>query len=172
VKQLWLCILLIIILTACAAVPEGGLGRCNQGLCVKLGAQGPFRYGEPLTLTITLTSDRDQDVNASLNIPNNLMIEQPKSPNDTAIDQPTQGFYSWKAIHAKANISKTITFKTAFSNEDIYQVVVYADANGIGTSDQIQIGYSKTGISVYFQGTLVPTRLVPSPTSKRPAPIP
>jgi hypothetical protein len=146
--RLLLFLLTALLLASCVAAPVGGLGHCSRGLCVRLSADEPMRYGQPVSLTVLVTTDQNQFVNVSLYIPKNFIIKQPNNPNDTAIDQLTRPNYTWNALPTRANVPTALNFKTVFSNDDVYQVVVYAETKGVITTDELRISYSKDGISL------------------------
>ena len=60
-------------------------GRCENGICVKLEVSEPIRFNEPVTLTITVSSEKDiQDLGVSLYHDVNVSIVKDESTEITS----------------------------------------------------------------------------------------
>ncbi len=89
-KRLWMLAILMIVLAGCggSAAPSGG--QCNQGLCVEIEVVEPIRWGEPLLVQITVTSQDDiSNLGISLMYPEKeIVVEEP--------EKVEQGEVVWK----------------------------------------------------------------------------
>ena len=59
VKQLPIYIIILMGLVSCAGGSSSLRGRCEEGLCVKIEAVEPIIFGEPVTVIITVSSEKD-----------------------------------------------------------------------------------------------------------------
>lgn len=58
-KRFWILAILMLVLTACGGSAVPGGGRCNRSLCVKIEVVEPIRWGEPITVVILASADKD-----------------------------------------------------------------------------------------------------------------
>jgi hypothetical protein len=105
VKRRWTLAILMLVLAGCggSAAPSGG--QCNQGLCVKIEVVEPVRWGESLTVKITVTTEADiPDLGVSIyTYPPDVVVEGPISWEPTSKDGMVwKGGAGW-LVATKAN---------------------------------------------------------------------
>jgi hypothetical protein len=105
VKRRWTLAILMLVLAGCggSAAPSGG--QCNQGLCVKIEVVEPVRWGESLTVKITVTTEADiPDLGVSIYIyPPDVVVEGPIGWEPTSKDGMVwKGGAGW-LVATKAN---------------------------------------------------------------------
>lgn len=104
-KRRWTLAILMLVLAGCggSAAPSGG--QCNQGLCVKIEVVEPVRWGESLTVKITVTTEADiPDLGVSIYIyPPDVVVEGPIGWEPTSKDGMVwKGGAGW-LVATKAN---------------------------------------------------------------------
>jgi hypothetical protein len=168
VKRLVLIALVAIGLSACAGGPGQGSANCGEGMCVTMRAVEPIQYGQPVTVTITVTSDKDRsDLNVILytdqvGYKDNLgvTVADPGAPEATA--GPA---YSWN-FAAKANVpvrfTRVLRFPDRPANVSVH-ASLSAPSRSMFATDSIKVIMAPTGSAVYHAGTPIPGA-APRPT--------
>jgi len=176
-KRLFMCVLLLAILTACAGVSAPG-GRCSKRgeVCIKVTAVEPVRFGELVTVIITVTTDKDiSELGISIfTYPVDAVVEGPQGWEQAAKDGMVyKGGAGWK-ITAKANQPLTFTRKVRFpSREGVFTIVVGAGTPTFRVEDSVSIHLTRAGGKVYLSGTSVPITPEPLPVyTTTPGPSP
>jgi hypothetical protein len=105
VKRRWTLAILMLVLAGYggSAAPSGG--QCNQGLCVKIEVVEPVRWGESLTVKITVTTEADiPDLGVSIyTYPPDVVVEGPIGWEPTSKDGMVwKGGAGW-LVATKAN---------------------------------------------------------------------
>ena len=163
-KRLWICVLLLAGLTACAAPSGPGTWRCGESgdtgkLCVKLTAEEPITLGEPVTVTITVTSEKDvPGLTVFLSSYPKALIEGSEGWKEHGINWP---------MDAKANQSLSFTRRVRFPAEGEFQLTAALSRPDLHVDDSIRIYFAPDGGKVYYSGTRVP---IPGWTPGQPAP--
>jgi hypothetical protein len=148
----------VLSLSACMGASAPGGGTCKQGVCVKIVAIEPIRYGEPVTVTITITSEKDiSNLGVSLYHDVDVMVEEPPSGEKGVKDQTFwKGGASWR-VDAKANSHLTFTRKVRFPpREGLFTIVANASTPSLHAADSIDIYVTREGGKVYLSGTPLP----------------
>jgi hypothetical protein len=175
-KHIFLYMLLLIAITACAdntASPtdEGissssGGGNCNDDLCIKLTTEEPIMVGEPVTLTITVTSEKDiSDLQITLSsAPQKISIVEPDSQGWK------EGNASWAVKNAQAGQSLVFTRnvlvpikKEAYTSQYTIVVDAFTQQLGLLASTFITFYFTDEGLKVNYPGTKIPITPGPLP---------
>lgn len=151
-KRLFMCVLLLAGLTACAGASSPIQPNCQQGVCIKVRAIEPIRFGEPVTVTVTVTSEKDiSDLKVFLSSAYDALIEEAQDWKQSGVN--------W-VMEAKANRTFTFTRKLRFpSREGEFQIIaeVYKSyAPSVHATDSIRIYLTREGGKVYLSGTSIP----------------
>lgn len=163
-SRLLICVLLLASLAACAAPSGPGAFRCSkhEKICVKLTATEPIITGQPVSVTITVTSERD--------IPGLIVYLSTYPAGKVSIEEepgqpsPKSGGLKW-TMDVKANQEIIFTRKINLpSVEREYGGYAYIDliafvqtAVGMVVDDELTIYVTPKGGKVYYAGTLIPT---------------
>ena len=189
-KRLWMLAILMLVLAGCggSAAPSGG--QCNKGLCVKIEVAEPIRWGEPITVTISTTTDKDiLDLGITVFVLpyNGVIVEGPENWEREAQGGAVfEGGAGWKA-NTKANQPVTFTRILRLPpREGAFEIMGSAiTKQGLRVADTVRIHLTREGGVVnptpaVLPGTpaLVPTMppewlLTPFPTATPwPTPFP
>ncbi len=167
-------ILLAIVLAACTGGFAPGKHNCDKGkegiVCIELGALDPIRYGEPVVLTITVSSDNDvPDIGVSLYPDAAIRVDDPQNwEKDFTSADLFKGGVSWKAS-ISANKPHTFT-RTIFlpREEGVFSIVAQVATPNLRASDSIGIYMTHEGGKAYLPGTAIPYTEGPLPTYNGP----
>ena len=164
-KRLFACVLLLASLTACAGASAPGGGNCKEGVCVKVQAVEPVRFGEPVTVTVTVTSEKDiPNLGVSLYHDVDVVVEEPQTEEKNRPAWKGQSGVDW-IVNAKANQPLTFTRKVRFPpREGVFDIVVSASTPSLRVTDSVYIRLTRAGGKVYLSGTSVPVTSGPLPT--------
>lgn len=143
--------------------------RCNQvkKACVKLSVAEPITPGQPASVTITVTSEKDiPKLGISLNSHSSggkvSIDEEPGMPN------PKDGLVSW-TVDVQANRALTFRRTMRFSGVEGEYDLIFLDAlintGGTVIHDPLIIYLTQDGGDVYYEGTPLPVPLEPLPTN-------
>jgi len=163
-----ICALLMLLLTACADGPSLYRHNCSVGgeVCIELQAEEPIKIGEPVIVTIIVTSEKDiSDLGISLYTDPNIIIEQ-----EISIEE--EGELTWKGqtgvdwlVEIKANDPIILTRKLYLpSGEGLFNIRAEASTPALRTGDSIRIYMTREGGKVYHSGTSIPITEGPLPT--------
>jgi len=147
-------------LSACMGASAPGGRRCNnEGVCIKIDVVEPIRFGEPVTVTITATSEKDiANLGVSLSLDADVLVEEPQSVEKGVKDQAFwKGGTSW-GIDAKANSPLTFTRKIRFPpREGLFCVDARAGIPTVSSVyDSVCIYVTREGGKIYLSGTPIP----------------
>lgn len=161
-KRLWMLAILLMVLAGCggSAAPSGG--QCNQGLCVKIQVAEPIRWGEPVTVMIATTTDKDiPDLGVSIFVypPNAVVVEGPENwEREAKRGAVYEGGAGWR-VTTKA--SQPITFTRIVHlphQEGFFEIMASVTTiQGMRVTDSARIYLTRAGGKVYYSGTPVPT---------------
>jgi hypothetical protein len=168
-KCFFVCVLLLVSLTACMGPSAPGGGSCSNGVCVKIRAAEPIRFGEPVLVTIAVTNEKDiSDLGVSLYLDADVVVEGPQEWEKEAKNSLVyKGGAGWK-IAAKANQPYTAMRKVHFPpREGLFTIVASASTPSLRVVDSIVIYLTRAGGKVYLSGTPVP---IPGWTPGQPIP--
>jgi hypothetical protein len=171
-KRLLVCILLLAGLTACAGQSGPGTWRCGKSdetgkLCIKLTVAEPITPGQPFSVMITVSSEKDipglEISLASDSSGGKISIEEePGLPN------PKEGGVRWTA-DVQANRPLTFTRKIRLSpmegEYDLIDLHAFAHVLSIGmvVQDSLTIYLTREGGKVYYSETPIPITPGPLP---------
>ncbi len=162
-KRLWQIAILTFLLAGCWGNAALGGGQCNRGLCVKIEVIGPIRWGEPITVTISTTADRDIfDLGVSVFVYpyNSVIVEGPENWEKEAQGGAVfEGGAGWE-VNIKANQSATFTrvLRLPF-REGPFEIMGSATTKqGLRAVDSVRIYLTREGGEVYYANTPMPTR--------------
>lgn len=165
----------VLSLSACMGASAPGGGRCNnEGVCVKINVVEPVRFGEPVTVTITVTSEKDiPNLGVSLYFDADVLTEEPQVVEKGVKDQAFwKGGASW-GIDAKADSPSIFTRKIRFPpREGLFCVDARTGTPTVSSIyDSVCIYVTREGGKIYLSGTPIPITPGPLPTStKGPSP--
>ena len=173
-KRLLICVLLLASLTACAAPSGPGAFRCDEEekACVRLTVAEPIKPGQPVSVTITVTSEKDiRGLMVSLVSypPGKVSIDE-----EPGLPSPKGGEVDWTAdVQAKHPLTVTRKIRLP-SVEGEYGGYALIDlqawihvAGGMVVDDGLMIYVTSQGGKVYYSGTPIP---IPGWTPGQPAP--
>lgn len=153
-------LVLLLNLSACAGSSSLDKHNCSQGVCIEVRAVEPIRFGEPVTVTIAVTTEKEiPNLGVSLQYVVDVTLEEPQAW-ESGITEKTvwRGGASWQ-IAAKANQPLLFTRRIRFSpREGIFDLTAYASTplSGPIAQDSIRIYMTSTGGKVYLSGTPIP----------------
>lgn len=171
-KRLLICVLFLASLTACAAPSGPGAFRCDQEgkTCLKLTAAEPIVLGQPVKVTITITSEKDitglKIFLASYPLGKVSIVEAPGLPSSKG------GAVNWttdvQAKHTLTFMREMLMPSIEGENGGYAQIELHADIQdgGVIVSDYLTIFLTSKGGQVYFAGTPIP---IPGWTPGQPA---
>jgi len=163
-KHLFWMVPLIFSLTACGGASAPGGGRCREGICVKIDIIEPIRFEEPVTLIITVVSEKDySDFFVSLSHDVDVVVE---GPQDWEKDLQDVTIYksgaSWKtAIQANEQLTYKRMVHLPPREGWLTIVVSVGTLQGLRVEDSISIHLTREGGKVNHSGTRIP--ITPGP---------
>ena len=170
-KQLLICVLLLASLAACAAPSGPGAFRCDEEekTCVKLTVAEPIKPGQPVSVMITVTSQKDIPglmVSLTAYPPEKVSIE-----DEPGLPSAQGGAVGWTA-DVQANHPLTVTRKIRLpSVEGEYGGYALIElrawihrAGGVVVGDDLTIYVTRQGAKVYYANTPIPITPGPEPT--------
>ena len=177
-KHLLICVVMLASLASCAAPSGPGAFHCSEDnqACVKLTVAEPIKPGEPVSVTITVTSEKNipgLKVYLSTYPAGKVSIEEePGQPS------PKAGGVNW-TTDVQANHPLTITRKINLPNVEgeyggyvLVQLIAFVvTAPGAVIDDDLMIYVTRQGAKVYYPGTPIPITPLPVPTNT-PGPTP
>lgn len=159
-KRLWLFTILMIIMVGCggSAAPGGG-GQCDRGLCTKIEVAEPILWGEAVTVTITVSYDKDVNVpiGVSLYYDRGVVAEEPQQVEKWQVWKGERGI-DWKA-DVSTNQPFTLVRKIHFPlREGRFEIMASANTlEGLRVSDSARIHLTRKEGQVYHAETPMPT---------------
>jgi hypothetical protein len=168
-KRVIFCGLLTISLVACSGTysDNGGCSSNGDGeVCIKIRAQEPIHFMEPIDIIMTITSDMDiSGLGISLIIwPHTIIVGEAEGQE--------QGIELWKGesgINWRVNINTgeiiTLTRKIYLPAENgAYQLIVYASTPQLRAVDSMYFHQTGEAVNIYLSGTKIPITQGPLPT--------
>jgi len=171
-KRLLICVLLLAGLTACAAPSGSGAWRCGKSsrtgnLCIKLTVTEPITLGQPVSVTITVNSEKDipgLEISLGYFAPGRKVSidEEPGLPS------PKDGGVKWTAdVQANRPLTFTRKIRLPSAEGEYNQIDLYASVHelniGMVVGDQVRIYLTREGWKVYYSGTPLPITPGPLP---------
>lgn len=149
-KRLWMLAILLMVLAGCGGSAAPGGGQCNQGLCVKIEVAEPIRWGEPVTVMIVTTTDKDiSDLGISIFVypPNAVVVEGPENwEREAKKGAVYEGGAGWR-VTTKA--SQPITFTRIVHlpyPEGTYEIMASVTTiQGMRVTDSVRIYLTREG---------------------------
>jgi len=165
-KRLWILAILMLVLVGCrgSIAPTGW--RCSEGLCVKIKVVEPVRWGEPVTVIISVTAEKDvADLGVWLNHDQGVTVEGPQGWEENVKDRKIgEMAASWK-VDVKANKPLVFMRKVHLPQREgeieLSAAVYRADLGYL--VDSVSIYLTREGGKVYYAGTPVPITPWPLP---------
>jgi hypothetical protein len=147
-------------LVGCTGLSSLDRHNCGQGVCIEVRAIEPIRFGEPVSVTILVTTEKDiANLGVSLQYAVDVTLEESQVWESDVTDKAIwAGGASWKSV-AKASQPLRFTRKIRFPpREGVFDVIAYAStpASGPIAQDSIRIDVTSTGGKVYLSGTPLP----------------
>lgn len=164
-KYFFLCVLLLVSLTACAPSSKEGCSE-NREVCVSITAEEPILYGEPVILTITVISEKNiTNLGVSLYHDIDIVVEGPQSwENSLSETSIFNGGASW-IVSAKANQPMTFTRTLQLPpREGLFPIIVETSTTNLRAADSITIYITSQGGMILLSGTSIPNIVNPVPT--------
>ncbi|MDW8064790.1 MAG: hypothetical protein RMK32_04075 [Anaerolineae bacterium] len=189
-KRLWMLAIMMMAWAGCGGSAAPGSVRCNENLCVKIEVAEPIRWGEPITVMIVTTTDRDiTDLGISIYVypSKGVVVEGPENwEGEAKSGMVYEGGAGWRVT---TKTGQPITFTRVVhlpQEEGVFKIMASATTiQGMRVTDSVYIYVGREGGVVnptpdVLPGTpaLVPTappewRLTPFPTSTPwPTPFP
>jgi hypothetical protein len=171
-KQFFFYVFLMICLSGCgaASAPGGGKSNCDHGVCIQISAVEPIQFDSPVSLMLTVTSDKDQEIDVTLQAFPPVVFEEPKEKNIVSANTKDQGISSWVINQVKANTPITLSVSARMSEETLYHFMAYASTLSKKATNEITIQYLPSSPKAYMAGTEVPVTPGPIPTYRGPTP--
>ena len=138
--SLVICLLVVasLVLPGCGGASAPGGGKCSQGVCVKLQVAEPIRPDEPVTVTITVSAEKDTPkLGMSLYFGGAPAVVM-EGPQDWFVD-------------VEANQPISFTRRIRFLREGLFRVNASANTPGLRAEDSVNIRITGMG------GTVNPT---------------
>ncbi len=164
-KRFWVCVFLLVGLTACGGASSFGKHNCSSGgeVCIEVRAEEPIAWGEPVTVNITVTSEKDiSDIGISLSHNADVNMEKSQGWEKDSRDITFfDGGVSWVTT-VEAN--RSITFKRILylpPSDGMFYIIAGARTSNLEAGDEIDIYMTHEGGKVYLSGTRFP--ITPGP---------
>jgi len=162
VKRFLMCILLFTSLTACANSASDKGGCSMQGeLCIQVRAKEPVHFDEPVTIMITVTSEKDiAGLVVSLTTwPKSIVVQDAFKAEPGKVSWKDQGKIDWR-VDIKANQTVTFTRSLTLPPPTIdlahYDIFVRASTPQLSADDSLVIYLNREDKQVYLSGTSIP----------------
>jgi hypothetical protein len=161
-------VLLLLSLSACAGAVSDKGGCSERGeVCVKVRAQEPIRYGEPISILIDVTSEKDiDDLAISVYLyPIFIKLDEPENWEvETRNKLVWEGGAGWETA-IKAGQSLTFTRKLYTPpGKGLYSIIVHARTPQLDAVDSMDIYQTNQDVKIYLSGTKIPITSEPLPT--------
>jgi hypothetical protein len=167
-KRLLVYVLVLVSLAACAGSASFGRHNCSKGgeVCVEVRAEEPITFGKPVTVKITITSEKDiEDIGISLSHDPDVVVEESQGwEKDSRDISFFSGGVSWVAT---IEADSPITFKRTLylpPRGGSFYLITTAGTSYLEARDMIRIYMTKEGGKVYLSGTTIPSTPGPVPT--------
>ena len=139
-----------VLLVACSVETAPGEGRCSSmGVCIRTQVSQPIRLNEPITVTSTITSDKDFQ-RVSVAFTSDMYYVQIE--NNQVWQKGTQG--DWFTL--KAGQPLVVSRRFLVTQEGRFYIITAATA-AFHIEDWVYVILSKSGGEIYYPGDAVPT---------------
>lgn len=165
-KRLLACVLLLVSLTACAGgASSPDRHNCSAGgeICIEVHADEPISFGEPVSVTITVTSEKDiPDLGVYFTTwPQSIVIQEPVNDEPGQVSKRDQSWVNW-LVEVKHNQPVTFTRKINLPPEEgLFDIQASAATTILHAETSIGIHMTREGGKVYLSGTPIP--ITPGP---------
>jgi hypothetical protein len=167
-KRLLASVVLLVSLAACAGASSPLRHNCSRGgeVCIEVRAVEPIAFGEPVNVTITVTSEKDiEDIGISLSHDPDVGVDESQGwEKDLRDISFFNGGVSWVAT-VEAN--RSITFKRTLylpPRNGVFYIIAEANTSNLEARDEFDVYMTKEGGKVYLSGTTIPSTPGPVPT--------
>jgi len=164
-KNIWIYVLLLMSLAACAGANNGGCSSDGE-VCVKVRAGEPIQYMEPIDIVITVTSRLDiSQLGISLIIwPDTMIVGEAQGLEPGIEVWKGDSGVTWR-VDIKAGDVITLSRKVYLPVEaGVYEITVHASTPQLRVIDEISIYQTGDEVKVYLSGTEIPFTPGPLPT--------
>ena len=138
----------VLSMSACMGASAPGGGTCKQGICIKIRVVEPIRFGEPVAVTITVTSEKEMP---EMKV---FLYSYPPALIEDGQDWKEKGT-NWLA-EAKANSSQVFTRKVRLPSEGTFDLRAEVYTPGLYVIDYVTVHLTREGGKVYLSGTPLP----------------
>jgi hypothetical protein len=159
-KRLLASVVLLVSLAACAGASSPLRHNCSRGgeVCIEVRAVEPIAFGEPVNVTITVTSEKDiEDIGISLSHDPDVGVDESQGwEKDLRDISFFNGGVSWVAT-VEAN--RSITFKRTLylpPRNGVFYIIAGANTSNLEARDEFDVYMTKEGGKVYLSGTSIP----------------
>ncbi|OGO31384.1 MAG: hypothetical protein A2136_03010 [Chloroflexi bacterium RBG_16_54_11] len=164
-KRLFAHALILLLLAACS--PSGN-ESCSEGgeVCIELHAIEPITYGEPVIVTITVTSHRDiPELGVSLYHEAGIVVEGPEGWEEGLLHPMVfTGGASW-GVAIDENQTLVFTRTLHFPSRGYFTLVAAASTLVFRTDTLLGVHLTEQGGTVYYANTPIPYTPGPLPTT-------
>jgi hypothetical protein len=160
---------LLFVFANCICLSSCTTPGCSSGVCVKVTAAETIIYKNedvPVLLTLTVTSDKDQEIYVSLQASAPAIFREVNEGSFPYVSILDKGLVTWYPIEAKANTPVSFSVIIVLSGESYYGIVANAGAQGASwqrATYSIDIEYLDSGSKIYLPGTQNLSTLRPLP---------
>jgi hypothetical protein len=163
-SSLWFVLTIICLCLSSCTTPG-----CSSGVCVKVTAAEPIIYKNedvPVLLTLTVTSDKDQEIYISLETSATAEFREVNEGSFPYISILDKRLVTWYPIETKANMPVSLSMFVVLPEEGYYLIVANAGAKNVDwgrASYSIRIEYFDSGSKIYLPGTRIVSTPRPLP---------
>ncbi len=146
-----------VFVSSCA--PSTGDTNCKNGLCVKLRAAEPIDFSKPVTVTITVTTDKAvPNLGVSLSSDYGVVIDGPQGWQENVREGTVwNGGAGWRVSTQANQTSEFVRIVRLPSREGFFLLIARAGfPTGESVEDSLYIHLTPAGGSLYLSGTPLP----------------
>ena len=127
----------LLVLAVCVSASGPGGINCKNGICVKVQLSEPIRFNEPVTVTITVETEKDEE---------GVRIGAEVSPQIVTFDSPHTWVVNTKA-HQPVQVTTTLHFSAMEGWVDVHgDALTYS--TGTHSSDYVPVRITRMGVTV------------------------
>lgn len=155
-----LLIIMSLLFSACTGASAPSAGNCRAGICVRMNLSEPVRLNEPVKVTITVESEKDED---------GLTVSIGSTHRYAVV---VEGQRNWP-VNTKGRQPIQATTLIRFTEEGVFGVIGgVVTRQGLSVDDFVTVHVTRDGATIYPPGTKIPITPGPLPTITRgPSPI-
>jgi hypothetical protein len=167
-KRPEICLLILVIITTCSLAScspggsESGQINCSSGeeVCINVSAVEPIHSGDPVPLTIKVTSSKDiSDLHVTLQTPAEVTTDDPQNWENYLSHTLVQPGYAGWDFAIKAGQTLTFNRVLHFPAREAY-FFIGAEVTTVGRTlvgiDSFTIHMTKDGGKIFREGTSLP----------------